>query len=92
MIDLALNGNFLEAREKLETLLIEYGMSGEDIVNQLFREIISSNFDEKLKVVMIDKLGEVDFRLTEGSNERIQLDTYLAYLSTLLSRKKKASD
>ena len=89
VLDLALNGNFLEARSTLEKLLVEYGMSGEDVVNQLFREIISSNFDEKLKVVLIDKLGEVDFRLTEGSNERIQLDAYLAYLSTLLSRKKK---
>ncbi|RLI79185.1 replication factor C small subunit [Archaeoglobales archaeon] len=92
VLDLALNGNFLEARATLEKLLVEYGMSGEDVVNQLFREIISSNFDEKLKVVLIDKLGEVDFRLTEGSNERIQLDAYLAYLSTLLSRKKKEEE
>jgi replication factor C small subunit len=67
-------------------------MSGEDVVSQLFREIISSNFDERLKVVMIDKLGEVDFRLTEGSNERIQLDAYLAYLSTLYSRRKKEKE
>jgi len=92
VLDLALNGNFLEARATLEKLLVEYGMSAEDVVNQLFREIISSNFDEKLKVVLIDKLGEVDFRLTEGSNERIQLDAYLAYLSTLLSRKKKEGE
>ena len=92
VLDLALNGNFLEARATLEKLLVEYGMSAEDVVNQLFREIISSNFDEKLKVVLIDKLGEVDFRLTEGSNERIQLDAYLAYLSTLLSRKKKEEE
>jgi replication factor C small subunit len=88
VLDLALAGNFLEARNTLEKLLVEYGMSGEDVVNQLFREIISSNLDEKVKVILIDKLGEVDFRLTEGSNERIQLDAYLAYLSTLLSRKK----
>jgi replication factor C small subunit len=92
ILDLALNGNFLEARDKLEMLLVEYGMSGEDVVSQLFREIISSNFDERLKVVMIDKLGEVDFRLTEGSNERIQLDAYLAYLSTLYSRRKKEKE
>jgi replication factor C small subunit len=88
ILELALSGNFLEARETLEKILIEYGMSGEDVVNQLFREIISSNLDERLKVVLVDKLGEIDFRLTEGSNERIQLDAYLAYLSTL-SRKKE---
>ncbi len=83
LIETALKGNFMKAREMLDKLMIEYGMSGEDIVSQLFREIISSHIDEKLKVLLIDKLGEVDFRLTEGANERIQLDAYLAFLSTL---------
>jgi len=86
LIDTALNGDFIKAREMLDKLMVEYGMSGEDIVTQLFREIISSPIDEKLKVLLIDKLGEVDFRLTEGANERIQLDAYLAYLTTLMRK------
>ena len=88
LLETALNGNFMEAREMLNRLMIEYGMAGEDIVSQLFREILSSPLDEKLKVVLIDKLGEVDFRLTEGAHERIQLDAYLAYLS-LVGKKGK---
>ena len=86
IIDTAIKGNFLEAREKLARLMIEYGMSGEDVVAQFFREIISSNINEKLKVVLIDKLGEIDFRLTEGANERIQLDAFLAYVSTVAKK------
>jgi replication factor C small subunit len=89
VLELALAGNFIEARSTLEKLLVEYGMSGEDVVNQLFREVIASNLDERLKVVLIDKLGEIDFRLTEGSNERIQLDAYLAYLSTLAKKRRE---
>ncbi len=83
LIQTALKGNFMEARQILDKLMVEYGMSGEDVVNQLFREIVYSNLDEKLKILLIDKLGEVDFRLTEGANERIQLDAYLAYLATI---------
>ncbi|MEM0202551.1 MAG: replication factor C small subunit [Archaeoglobaceae archaeon] len=84
ILDTALKGNFVEAREKLSKLMLEYGMSGEDVVSQFFREIVSSNsINEKMKVLLIDKLGEIDFRLTEGANERIQLDAFLAYLSTL---------
>ena len=67
-------------------MMVEYGMSGEDIVSQLFREIISSNLDERVKVMLIDKLGEIDFRLTEGADDRIQLDAYLAYLATIGKR------
>lgn len=84
ILDTALKGNFIEAREKLSKLMLEYGMSGEDVVSQFFREIVSSNsINEKMKILLIDKLGEIDFRLTEGANERIQLNAFLAYLSTL---------
>lgn len=84
ILDTALKGNFVEAREKLSKLMLDYGMSGEDVVSQFFREIVSSNsINEKMKVLLVDKLGEIDFRLTEGANERIQLNAFLAYLSTI---------
>ena len=87
LLETAIEGKFMEARTILDRLMIEYGMSGEDVVSQLFREIVSSGIDEKLKVLLIDKLGEIDFRLTEGAHERIQLDAYLAYLSTIGKKK-----
>ncbi|WP_457549767.1 replication factor C small subunit [Archaeoglobus sp.] len=83
LIETALSGKFLEARQILDRMMVEYGMSGEDIVSQLFREIIASKLDERVKVMLIDKLGEIDFRLTEGAHDRIQLDAYLAYLVTI---------
>jgi replication factor C small subunit len=83
ILETALKGKFEEAREKLNRLMLEYGMSGEDVVLQLFREITGSTINEKLKVLLIDRLGEIDFRLTEGANERIQLSAFLAYVSTL---------
>lgn len=84
IIETALKGNFIGAREKLARLMLEYGMSGEDVISQFFREIVSSNsINEKVKVLLIDRLGEIDFRLTEGANERIQLNAFLAYLSTI---------
>ncbi len=89
LIDTALKGNFLEAREFLDKLIVDYGMSGEDIVSQLYREILSLKIDEALKVILIDKLGEIDFRLTEGAHERLQLSAYLAYLSLLGKKKGK---
>jgi len=88
LLKIALEGKFMEARETLDKLMIDYGMSGEDVISQLFKEIISSGIDEKLKVKLIDKLGEIDFRLTEGSHERIQLDAYLAFLATVKDKSK----
>jgi replication factor C small subunit len=36
--------------------------------------------DQRKKVELIDKIGEYNFRITEGANERIQLEALLAYL------------
>ena len=81
MILLALGGKFLDARNKLDELMYEYGMSGEDIVKQLFREtmaLTNEELDEKKKVDLVDTIGEYDFRIVEGANERIQLEALLA--------------
>jgi replication factor C small subunit len=81
MIGLALNGNFLDARKKLDDLMFEHGMSGEDIMMQLYREIIDAPETEipsKTKIELVDTIGEYDFRIVEGANERIQLEALLA--------------
>lgn len=81
MIELALRGEFLRAREKLSSLLIEYGLSGEDLIRQIHREVINMPIDEKLKIRIIDKIGEYEFRLVEGANEHVQLSALLAQIS-----------
>lgn len=81
MILLALNGKFIEARKKLDELLYEYGMSGEDILKQIYRETLEleeKDLSEKNKVELINIIGEYDFRIVEGANERIQLEALLA--------------
>jgi replication factor C small subunit len=81
MMILALEGKFLEAREKLDKLLYEYGMSGEDITLQVYRELIElpeEKATEKAKIELLDKIGEYNFRMVEGASERIQLEAMLA--------------
>jgi replication factor C small subunit len=88
MVNLALSGKFEEARKKLYHLLIEKGLAGEEILNQLYREILNLQIPETVKVNLIEKLGETDFRLTEGGNERIQLEALLAHFVLVGSRLK----
>lgn len=83
MIALALNGEFLKARNKLDTLLLKYGLSGEDILRQIHREIFTLDIDEEKKIKLVDMIGEHDFRLVEGSNERIQIEALLAKFAVI---------
>jgi len=79
LIKLALDGNFMKARAQLDYLLIEQGLSGEDIIGQIFRAMIDMTIPDKLKVDLIDRIGEIDFRIAEGANERIQLEALIVH-------------
>jgi replication factor C small subunit len=81
MMENALAGNFLAARKQLSDLLINHGLSGGDILSQMHREIFSLDIPDQKKIELIDRLGEHDFRLVEGSNEKIQLESLLAYFA-----------
>lgn len=86
LITLGLSGKFEEARKMLDSLLFEYGMSGEEVILQIYREIIhSTDIEDMKKIHLIDKIGEYNFRITEGANERIQLESLIAHL-VLLSK------
>jgi len=86
MLELAFDGDFLKAREKVRLMLVEYGLSGTDIVKQIHSEIFRMTIPEKNKVALADAIGEVDYRLVEGADEEVQLSALLARLALVAER------
>lgn len=80
MLEMALSGNFIGARDKLDDIMITYGLSGQDVIRQIHSTFFELSIDDTEKVRLMDKTGEIEFRIVEGSNERIQLESLLAYL------------
>jgi len=79
LISDAYKGDFAESRRKLGDLLTKQGLSGEDIVGQIYRAVFDvADIPDRKKIELVDKIGETDFRITEGANERIQLEALLA--------------
>lgn len=78
LITIALSGNFIAARNQLYNLLITLGLSGEDVIKQIHRSIFDLTIPDESKILLMEKTGEVEFRLVEGSNEHIQLESLLA--------------
>jgi replication factor C small subunit len=89
MLETALSGDFMEARNMLDEIMINYGLSGEDIIKQIHKSFFDLKIPDVEKVKLIDKTGEVEFRIVEGSNERIQLESLLAYLVVVGEFKKR---
>ncbi len=74
----AMKGDFIKAREKLLDVMLRYGLSGLDAIKQIQSEIWNLEIDGRKKVTLIDKCGETEFRLVEGSDEFVQLEALLA--------------
>ena len=82
-LELALDGNYSGARERLDTLQITYGLAGEDVIRQMHRSVRDLDISDIVKVQMIEKLAEADFRLSEGANSRIQIEAVVANFAIL---------
>ncbi|MEF8784848.1 MAG: replication factor C small subunit [Haloarculaceae archaeon] len=81
MVTLALSGDFTAARSRLDQLITEEGIAGGDIIDQLHRSVWEFELDDEAAVRLLDRIGEADYRITEGANERIQLEALLASLA-----------
>ncbi|MFA5855921.1 MAG: replication factor C small subunit [Candidatus Pacearchaeota archaeon] len=78
VLEYALAGDFLKAKEKLLDVMLKESVSGTDIIKSIQKEVWNLKIDDELKVRLTEKTGEIEFRLVEGSDEFIQLEALLA--------------
>lgn len=78
MIKTAMGGDFIEARKQLRDMIQKYGVAGSDIIRQMHTEIFRTDIPEPLKIKLAEAVGEIDYRLVEGSDEEVQLSALLA--------------
>jgi len=89
MIDIAMKGNFIEARKQLREMIQKYGVAGSDIIRQIHTEIFRADIPEPMKIRLADIVGEIDYRLVAGADEEVQLSALLARLVEAGSELKK---
>ena len=78
ILELAVKNKFIESRELLLKTMLNYGLSGLDIIKQIQKEVWNLSIDDKTKVFLVDKCGEIEFSMVKGSDEFIQLESLLA--------------
>ncbi len=83
VLTLAINSRFVEARDKLLNAMVSNGLAGIDVIKQIQRETINLDWDQKKKMQMIEKCGEIEFRMVEGADEFVQLEALLSSFAAL---------
>jgi len=77
-LEYALAGEFLKSREKLLDIMLKESISGQDAIKAIQKEIWNLPIENALKVRLTEKTGDTEFRIVEGSDEFIQLESLLA--------------
>ena len=83
---LAISNRFTEARDKLLDTMLKYGLSGIDVIKQIQQEVWNLQIDGKQKANLVEKCGEIEFRMTEGSDEFVQLEALLAQFTFIKTK------
>ncbi len=81
VLTLALNNQFEQARNKLLDVMLNHGLAGMDIIKAVQKEILDLPIDGRKKLELIEKCGEVEFRMSEGSDTFIQLEALLSSIA-----------
>lgn len=78
VLDYALAGDFVNARERLLEVMLKESISGIDVIKAIQKEIWNLQIEPEIKVRLTEKTGEAEFRMIEGSDEFVQLQALLA--------------
>jgi len=86
MLEFVLKGDFKSGRKKLHDLILKQGLAGEDVIKACHREIFDLGVPEQMKVELVNRLAEYDFRISEGGDPLIQIEAFLANFLLLNSK------
>ncbi len=78
ILEYALSGDFENAKDKLLDVMLKESISGQDAVKAIQKEIWNLPIEPEVKVKLTEKTGEIEFRIIEGSDPFIQLQSLLA--------------
>jgi replication factor C small subunit len=78
VLDYALSGDFQKSREKLLDIMLKESIAGQDVIKAIQKEIWNMPIEPEIKVKLTEKTGEIEFRIIEGSDPFIQLESLIA--------------
>jgi replication factor C small subunit len=80
---MALDKKFMDSRKKLYDIMFVRGLSGMDVIKAFHKVVVDLDVTDKDKAVLIDKLGEYEFRIVEGGTEDLQIEAFLAQVCAI---------
>lgn len=78
ILESCVKADFKTAKELLLKTMLEYGLAGLDVIKQLQAAVWKINVPDRQQLEMSKACGEIEFRMIEGADEFVQLESLLA--------------
>ncbi|XP_047141890.1 replication factor C subunit 5 isoform X1 [Hydra vulgaris] len=78
MVDWMLNENFSTAFKKITEMKLVKGLALQDVLTEVHAFIHRIDFPPRVRMILLDKMAEVEYRLAAGTSEKIQLSSLIA--------------
>lgn len=49
----------------------------DDIIREIHQEVMQTNLPDPMKMFVVNRLAEIEYRLAQGSNERAQASSFV---------------
>lgn len=77
LFEAAIEGNIIKSRKLIDKMLIDYGFTGSEILENLQKCIIESNESEMKLARWTIKIANTNFSMLQAANERIHLEALI---------------
>ncbi|MDY6866157.1 MAG: replication factor C small subunit [Halobacteriota archaeon] len=74
LIEVAMDGDFLGTRDAIDRMLVDQGLSGDEILSRVRLSVLNLGVSEERMARLLAWIGDTDMNILEGLNERIHLE------------------
>jgi replication factor C subunit 3/5 len=64
---------FNDGFNSILNLKLQKSLSVDDIVREVHSQVMQTNMTDEMKMFVVNRLAEIEYRLAQGSNERVQI-------------------
>ena len=80
---------FNDAMTTVLNLKTQKSLALEDIMSELHKAIMKTKFTDEMKIYLVSRLAEIEYRMAQGSNEKVQVSSMVGAFIEIRSFKGK---
>lgn len=90
IMDFLFQKSYNQALDGVIELKTRKSLALEDIVSELHKGVMALNMSDEMRMYLVERMSEIEYRLAQGSNEKVQICSLIgAFIEVRIINSKK---